>query len=266
MAPALPQALSRWLNISYPSCSSIHVFEANNKNKRRQLLQQRKQQPIKLILIAVSFVWILLLRHIYIILTKLLTLHCILQNSNVTQTLQKSSQNLSLVTHSDPPDPPTTPAHPHCIAPAPVFVTEECSGDTSLREIRSYSCQSSPPCCSLHFYVQTSFSALAKIFSEHSLDVGRHFHPQPNFPACLVAGLALFSKVNCEVALLDMEVQPTLYDTEWERNGFSRANGIYRALIRSAFIVLLFWDIFWAFWTMFDAFHDQKSAIKKWLQ
>lgn len=209
--------LSPWLNILYPSYSGIYVFEANNKNKRRQLQQQRKQQPIKLILIAVSFVWILLWE-----------LHCILENPNVTQTLQKSN----------PPNPPLL----YC-PPLPCFVTEECFGDTSLREIRGCSCESSPPCCSLHFYVQTSFSALAKIFSEHSLDVGRHFHPQPNFQACLVAGLALFSKVNCEVALLDTQVQPTLYDTEWERNGFSRLNGIHSALICSAFIILiLFWD------------------------
>lgn len=109
MAPALPQELSRWLNILYPSYSSSHVFEANSKNKRRQLLQQRKQQPVKLILIAVSFVWILLSQHIYIVLTKLLTLHCILENSNVTQTLQKSDQNLSLVTHGEAPPPHPTP-------------------------------------------------------------------------------------------------------------------------------------------------------------
>lgn len=54
---------------------------------------------------------------------------------------------------------------------------------------------------------QTSTSALAKIFffSEHSPNVGRHLQPQPNFPACLVAGLALFSRVNCEVAPLSTE-------------------------------------------------------------
>lgn len=143
----------------------------------------------KTIKIVVSFVWISFLQHIYIILTKPLTLHCTLENSNVTQALKKSNQNLS-------PSQPAPRSH----------VCEECFGDTSLREIRGYSCESSPPCCSLHFYVQTSFSALAKIFSEHSLDVGRHFHPQPNFPACLVVWLALFSKVNCEVAQLDMEV------------------------------------------------------------
>lgn len=36
-------------------------------------------------------------------------------------------------------------------------------------------------------------------FSEHSLDVGRHFHQQPNFPACLVAGLALFTKLTVKL-------------------------------------------------------------------
>lgn len=53
-----------------------------------------------------------------------------------------------------------------------------------------------------------------------------------------------------------MEVQPTLYDTEGERNGFLQANGIYSALFRSAVIIfILFWDFF-GLWKMFDAFYD----------
>lgn len=40
-------------------------------------------------------------------------------------------------------------------------------------------------------------------FSEHSLDVGRHFHQQPKLPSMPCGGAGFVHKVNCEVAPFD---------------------------------------------------------------
>lgn len=110
-------------------------------------------------------------------------------------------------------------------------------GDVSLRENLqlqlwrlSALSLSSPPCFKLQLQPWQRF------FFGAFRNVGRHLQPQPNFPACLVAGLALFSRVNCEVALLSTE-KCLKIDLVVQIRRESQWKWIY--FICSAFIILI---------------------------